>query len=249
VSLRATTLLGAAVAAAALTFAGGSPSTAADTAGASAVPKGAEKLSDELKVSRWAYSVSLAPIRSRPRTDAKTVGKLRLRTELGGAESYLMLHRWTDKEGITWVQVRIPGRPNGRVGWVSRDSLGDIHKTTVSMELQRNKRRMLVRKNGKVVLRVPVGIGKPGTPTPAGRYWIRDRFHADGGVYGPRALGTAAYAPYLTDWPLGGIIGIHGTNQPQLVPGRPSHGCIRMKNKDVLRVYRIVQIGTPLHIR
>jgi lipoprotein-anchoring transpeptidase ErfK/SrfK len=43
-------------------------------------------------------------------------------------------------------------------------------------------------------------------------------------------------------------VGIHGTNQPQLVPGRPSHGCIRMRNSDILRLGRLMPVGTPLRI-
>jgi lipoprotein-anchoring transpeptidase ErfK/SrfK len=44
------------------------------------------------------------------------------------------------------------------------------------------------------------------------------------------------------------VVGIHGTNEPQLVPGRPSHGCIRMHNKDILRLARLMPVGTPLRI-
>jgi lipoprotein-anchoring transpeptidase ErfK/SrfK len=53
----------------------------------------------------------------------------------------------------------------------------------------------------------------------------------------------------LTDWPAGGFVGIHGTNQPQLLPGRVSHGCIRMRNSDILRLAALMPIGTPLTIR
>jgi lipoprotein-anchoring transpeptidase ErfK/SrfK len=53
----------------------------------------------------------------------------------------------------------------------------------------------------------------------------------------------------LTDWPLGGYVGIHGTSEPQLLPGRVSHGCIRMRNDDIVRLARLMPIGTPLTIR
>ena len=52
-----------------------------------------------------------------------------------------------------------------------------------------------------------------------------------GGSYGPWAFGTSAYS-VLSDWPGGGVIGIHGTNQPHLIPGRPSHGCVRVEIGD-----------------
>jgi lipoprotein-anchoring transpeptidase ErfK/SrfK len=122
---------------------------------------------------------------------------------------------------------------------------------TTAITVDRSKRRVTVRRGGRIVLTAPVGIGKSSTPTPAGQFWIREKFHVanPGGVYGPRALGTSAYAPGLTDWPSGGVVGFHGTNEPGLVPGTPSHGCIRLRNQDVLRFYRLVPVGTPLRIR
>ena len=68
------------------------------------------------------------------------------------------------------------------------------------------------------------------------------------GAYGPFAFGTSAYSS-LTDWPGGGVVGMHGTNEPRLVPGRPSHGCIRLRNADILRLARMVSVGTPLLVQ
>jgi lipoprotein-anchoring transpeptidase ErfK/SrfK len=45
------------------------------------------------------------------------------------------------------------------------------------------------------------------------------------------------------------VIGLHGTSRPGLIPGRPSHGCIRLKNPDIERLYALTPIGTPLLIR
>ncbi len=61
------------------------------------------------------------------------------------------------------------------------------------------------------------------------------------------AFGTSAMS-VLSDWPAGGVIGIHGTDQPELIPGYISHGCIRLRNRDVLRLGRLMQVGTPLTI-
>ena len=66
--------------------------------------------------------------------------------------------------------------------------------------------------------------------------------------YGPVAFGTSARSPVLTDWPAGGFVGVHGTNQPELVPGRVSHGCIRLRNEDILRLARLLPVGTPVTI-
>ncbi|HEY8763118.1 MAG TPA: L,D-transpeptidase, partial [Solirubrobacteraceae bacterium] len=69
-----------------------------------------------------------------------------------------------------------------------------------------------------------------------------------GGLYGPVAFGSSDYS-VLSDWPGGGVIGIHGTNEPFLIPGRPSHGCIRVQNPAVAQLWRLMPIGTPLLIR
>jgi lipoprotein-anchoring transpeptidase ErfK/SrfK len=61
-------------------------------------------------------------------------------------------------------------------------------------------------------------------------------------------MGTAAYSNVLTDWPGGGVIGMHGTDEPRLIPGRPSHGCIRLRNPDITRLYALTPIGTPVSI-
>jgi hypothetical protein len=209
------------------------------------------RLSDEVRLSRWAYPSRRASIRSAPSQSARTLTHLRLQTEDGLPDLYLLLERQQQRHsGQDWVRVRIPGRPNGRTGWVPRDALGDFTVVTTSLLVERARHRVTVRRAGRVVGTFPIGVGKASTPTPAGRFWIREKFVVAnaGGAYGPRAIGTSAYAPHLTDWPNGGVVGFQGTNEPGLVPGNPSHGCIRLYNRDILRMYHLVPLGTPLRI-
>ena len=105
-------------------------------------------------------------------------------------------------------------------------------------------------RNGRPCSGRPVGIGRAATPTPAGAFYVRDRLTRYASpFYGPVAFGTSAQSATLTDWPAGGYVGIHGTNQPELVPGRISHGCIRLRNGDIARLARLLPVGTPLQIR
>jgi lipoprotein-anchoring transpeptidase ErfK/SrfK len=121
--------------------------------------------------------------------------------------------------------------------------------TKLQLVVDRRTLRITLFKNGKKIFNAPIGVGKSGTPTPGGKFWIREKLHGFGNaVYGPIAFGTAAYSK-ISDWPGGGVVGIHGTNQPQLIPGRPSHGCVRVKNKDILRLDRLMKPGTPLLIK
>jgi len=216
-----------------------------------AAPRAADadvRLSNERTVTRWAHANLLAKVRARPSRAARTIARLRWSTEDGPAEVYVVLgsRRVQDR---TWMQVRIPGRPNGRRGWVPREALGGLHKVRTALTINRRTLRATLRRDGRRVWTSRVGVGAPGTPTPAGRFWIRERLSGFGGSYGPWAFGTSAYSNRLTGWPGGGVIGIHGTDQPGLLPGAVSHGCIRMRNADILRLARLMPVGTPLTVR
>jgi hypothetical protein len=225
------------------------PAAAARADGPSANPPGMKSLSDERTTSHWAYPGNHARIRSRPTGRARTVGKLHWLTEDGLPEIYLALASWRDTHGNDWVKVRVPKRPNGITGWVPRGALRNYHVVHTFLDLNRSTLRLTLYRSGKLVTWAHVGIGSSANPTPRGNFYIREKFRVIGApVYGPFALGTSAYAPHLTDWPGGGVVGLHGTNEPGLIPGRPSHGCIRLRNEKIARLYRLVPRGTPIHI-
>ena len=211
-------------------------------------PLGSERLSNERTVTRWANPLRNAPIRTGPTGSSRRVARLHALTEDGMPEVYLALRSRRARHRV-WIRVRIPGRPNGRRGWVPRDALGHLHAVTTALRIDRVRSRATLRRRGRIAWRSPVGHGAPGMATPTGRFYIRERLDNRGGdpVYGPVAFGTSAYSA-LSEWPGGGVIGIHGTNQPWLIPGRPSHGCIRVPNAAIRRLARRMPIGTPIRI-
>ncbi len=213
-------------------------------------PLGSERLSNERTVTRWANPIRDAPIRAHPSVRSRRVARLRGLTEDGMPEVYLALSSHRARSHRVWIRVRIPGRPNGRKGWIPRDALGHLHAVTTALRIEKDRSRATLRREGRVVWRSPIGHGAPGTDTPSGRFYIRERLDNRGGkpVYGPLAFGTSAYSA-LSEWPGGGVIGIHGTDQPWLIPGRPSHGCIRVPNPAIRRLARLMPIGTPVRIR
>jgi hypothetical protein len=218
---------------------------------ATAIPADAEKVSNERTDTRWAHAAARGYIRRAPDVGARALAPIKLDTELNFPNVYLVLRRWTDPDTqAEWLLVRIPQRPNGKVGWLQADRLGPLHVSRDRLVVNKRTLRATLYRNGRRIFRAPVGVGEPGTPTPRGRYWIRERVRlsGSGGLYGPLAFGTAAYST-LSDWPKGGVVGIHGTNQPGLIPGRPSHGCIRMRNRKILRLGKLLRVGTPLRIR
>jgi hypothetical protein len=208
------------------------------------------RMSNERTRTRWAHAMERALARRHPSSGAHAVTRLHYDTEDGYPEVYLVLKRYTDTKGKQWLKVRLPMRPNGRSGWVPRGALGKLHTVDTFLRVDRHRLRATLYRKGRRIWRAPVGIGKPGTETPGGNFWIRERLHVPsrGSLYGPLAFGTAAYSR-LSDWPGGGVIGIHGTNEPGLIPGRPSHGCIRVRNRAILRLGKLMPIGTPVRIR
>jgi hypothetical protein len=213
-------------------------------------PAGSVRVSDEATSTSWAHAQHAVPIRRRPTRTSRQIARLRYLTEDGFPEVYLVLRSYTDEAQRAWLQVRVPMRPNGRTGWVTDSALGPLHLVRTRLVVDRRQLRASLYDLGRRIWRSPIGVGKPSSPTPAGRYWIRERIKVPdpGGIYGPQAFGTSAYSN-LSGWPGGGVVGIHGTNEPYLIPGQPSHGCIRVPNRAIRRLARLMPIGTPIRIR
>lgn len=208
------------------------------------------RLSNEFTLTRWAYVDRLAGIHGGPRASSPLVGRLAWDTPDGFAAIYLVLRAERDPGGGTWVEVRIPGRPNGRIGWVLRHALGGFHLSRDLVVVNRERMRISFFRRGRRIWTAPAGVGKPGTPTPAGRFWIDERFKLvdPGSGYWPYAFGTTDYST-LSEWPGGGVVGIHGPYfEPRRIPGRISHGCIRLRVADDLWLGRHLKLGTPLRV-
>lgn len=213
-----------------------------------AVGAQAERLSDGRTYTRWAHPEITAPIRADPLSGAAVLGHLHMLTEDGEPEVYLLLAERTIATGETWVQLRVPGRPNGRIGWVGRGDLGSFHLTHWTLQVALSRLRATLFLDGHATWSAPIGVGSPATPTPTGHYWVRELLRVSGHtLYGPFAFGTSDYS-VLSEWPRGGVVGIHGTNQPQLIPGRPSHGCVRMTNPDIVYLAHHLPLGAPVNI-
>ena len=210
-------------------------------------PLGSERLSNERTLTRWAYVYGRGGVRRQPVASLKPFARLRFHTEDGPLEVYLVLRSQVDVNGQVWLQIRVPGRPNGRKGWVIREALGPLHVARTYLRVNKKALRATLYRNGRRIWTSRIGIGKPSTPTPSGDFYIRERLKALGGLYGPWAFGTSDYST-LSEWPNGGVVGIHGTDQPWLIPGRPSHGCIRVPNPNIIRLARLMPVGTPVRI-
>ncbi len=196
---------------------------------------------------RWSPVVRATSVRRSSGPDARAIAFLSPKTPEGTTNIVLVIEE--EAAGGLWVHVRLPILPNSRTGWVPRSALGGYHFVRTRLVVDRERFTATLLRDGLEVFRVPVGVGKPEWPTPKGEFYVRDKLtDFDNPFYGPLAFGTSARSAVLTDWPDGGFVGIHGTNEPELLPGRVSHGCIRMRNEDIVRLSRMMPVGTPLTI-
>jgi L,D-transpeptidase-like protein len=195
-------------------------------------------------VTRWAYVVY--PVRARvapdPRARALTI--VQPVTPEGAQNLVVALAR----DG-GWVRVRLPILPNGSTGWVPRNALAEFHTVHTRLVIDRSRFTAVLYRDGRMIFRTDVGVGKEGSPTPDGQFYVREKLDGFGeAFYGPVAFGTNARSAVLTDWPGGGYIGIHGTDDPGILPGRVSHGCVRLRNDAILRLASLMPLGTPVSV-
>ncbi|MBS2005700.1 MAG: L,D-transpeptidase [Cyanobacteria bacterium SZAS TMP-1] len=102
-------------------------------------------------------------------------------------------------------------------------------------------------------------VGSEKTPTPPGPYWVTVKLKWPSWLP-PKSIDKRQrpVQPYNKDHknPLGvariGLnkwgINLHGTNQPGQIRHSVSHGCIRHSNGDIMKIYDMVSLGTPVII-
>jgi lipoprotein-anchoring transpeptidase ErfK/SrfK len=149
-----------------------------------------------------------------------------------------------------WYRVQLPVRPNGTIGYVRANSVDVVVlKTRIKVDL--SERRIELYRGGHLIMRLSSAIGSPETPTPTGRYYVNQRIRVTdpSGPFGPAALGISAFSPVLTNWPQGGPVAIHGTNDPSSIGRAVSNGCLRVDNGALLRLFELTPAGTPVLIR
>jgi lipoprotein-anchoring transpeptidase ErfK/SrfK len=149
-----------------------------------------------------------------------------------------------------WIQVYLPVRPNGSTGWVRRRDVR-LADDPFRVRIDLRERRITVWKARRVVVRAPIGVGRAVTPTPSGLYFITELLKQPNphGVYGPYAFGLSAHSNVLHEFAGGnGQIGLHGTDYAAGIGKNVSHGCIRMSNRVITKLARMLPLGTPVTI-
>ena len=164
-----------------------------------------------------------------------------------GIPRVLLVHSQRSK----WIRLYMPTRPDGRTGWVRRRAVR-VLRTPYRLVVDLRRHRLDLWRGDRRVLRTRIVAGAAATPTPRGVFYVTQLLKPrnPNGAYGPFSFGLSAHSRVLKRFAGGnGQVGIHGTNQPWLIGTSVSHGCIRVNNRAIRRLARVLPLGTPVWIR
>jgi lipoprotein-anchoring transpeptidase ErfK/SrfK len=163
-------------------------------------------------------------------------------------QEMLAVRKTVGSDGQPWYRVSIPMRPNGTYGWIPANTV-KLSPTHSQIVVNLNSRTIDLYRFGKHKWHGKVAIGAPGRETPVGHYFVAARFVPYHDPFlGVFAVETSAYSK-LTEWPGGGVVGIHGTSLPQLLGQAVSHGCVRVANVTATKLKAYAPLGTPIWIK
>jgi hypothetical protein len=151
-----------------------------------------------------------------------------------------------------WLGVTSTLLPNGKVAWVRDSNALEMHHTAMSIRVDLSKRRLELRDGARLVRRFGVAIGRPGSPTPTGRFAVTDKLSGSryGAYYGCCILALSGHQPHPPPgWQGGDRLAIHGTDSPGTIGTSASAGCLRAADADLQVLMRRVPLGTPVFIR
>jgi len=168
----------------------------------------------------------------------------------GAAVPLVFLVTDTPDDACDWVQVMLPVRPNGSTGFVRRSEV-TLTPNPYRIEVRLEEYRLLVFQDDQPIMDTKIGRATDVTPTPPGQYYITELVKPPNpdGAYGPYAYGLSGFSEVLETFNGGpGQLAIHGTNQPQLIGQKVSHGCIRIHNDEITRLAGILPLGVPVTV-
>ena len=148
-----------------------------------------------------------------------------------------------------WLEVSAEALPNGRFGWVEFGRDVKVQPVQWALRVSLSRRRLDVVRDGRVGRTIPIGIGRPGSPTPLGRFAVAEKLTGSfGPAFGCCILALTARQPRLPPgWntSITYYVAIHaGSGLGSAV----SAGCLHATEADVRFLMRTVPLGTPVQI-
>ena len=209
---------------------------------------------ESLRSARFAYAAvvpSAAVVHREPRAGSPVISRFG-RLDVNGFQTVFGVVATHTSRSCKpdWYRVQLSVLPNGTTGWVRAWAVR-TYRVPARIVISIRHRTLTLYRYGKRVLQVPVGVGATATPTPVGRFFVNERYvlSNDTGPFGPAALGISAHSTVLQKtWVEDGPIGVHGTNEPWSIGQAASHGCVRLDNDVMRRLFPLAPAGTPVQI-
>jgi lipoprotein-anchoring transpeptidase ErfK/SrfK len=215
-------------------------------ASAGAVTPTHVQATQELVVLLTAQTAHLAPEAGSPQ-----VALVAAHRPITGEQTTLpVLARSIGAGGVRWLQVMLPGRPDGLTGWISQAHTRPL-VTPWRIVVDLSARRVSAYRDGSLVRGFQAVVGKASTPTPAGEFFVEEVLTmAPAEPGGPFALALSARSNALQEFEGGpGQIAIHGReNLGGTLGTAASHGCIRLATASIDWLAARIGPGTPVMI-
>jgi lipoprotein-anchoring transpeptidase ErfK/SrfK len=167
-----------------------------------------------------------------------------------GEQTVLPVVGRATKDGVHWLRVMVPGRPNGMHGWIKRRGIARA-RTSWHLVIRTSSRKVLVYRHGRLLRSLAAIVGKPSTPTPHGRFFVEESVRMLPGSPGaPFALALSARSNVLQEFEGGpGQIAMHGVaNLGGTLGTAISHGCVRLANRSIRWLAARIAPGVPVAI-
>ena len=152
-----------------------------------------------------------------------------------------------------WLGVTDAALGNGRLGWIDeRARRVSYSRTRLEIDVDLSSRTLVLRRGATTILRTSVGVGRPGSPTPTGRFAVTDKLDGPSysRYYGCCILALSATQPHLPrGWSGGNRIASHGTPSASDFGHAVSAGCVHAPDGTLRFLMRTVPLGTPVFIQ
>ena len=155
------------------------------------------------------------------------------------------------KQRSGWLGVQAAELENGEIAWMRR-SRGRLLCSRWSLHADLSRRRIVVKKDGKAVRKLGVGVGRPDNPTPTGRFSVTDKLNVtdQSSPYGCCVLALSGHQTNLPHgWPGGDRLAVHATGNASDIGQQVSSGCMRAEPEQARWLIHTIPLGAPIFIR
>lgn len=188
---------------------------------------------------------------TRPDPHAKQLRRVRPERPITGERTVLpILATRTGTDGLEWLKVRLPGRPNSHTGWI-RERETRLSTTPWHIVVDTSTLHVTVYKDGRAVRVFEAVVGKMSTPTPKGQFFVEEDVALPSNAVGaPFALALSARSDVFSRFDGGpGQIALHGLDNVGGVLGTfASHGCVRLADDTMRWLVLHIAPGVPVTI-